>query len=118
MIYRNKDINGIMFPSVRDPLGMNIALRPMAFDSKMQPVCCSHTKITRVRSFGFIEYEVITEAEQISRDGMFVWTDSLPPPRRRFFNLTREEYEAAVRHSNDPNAYMEVMSVYRKGEQA
>ncbi len=114
MIYRNKDIDGIMFPSVRDQLGMNLVLRAMAFDSKMQPVCCLHTKVTRIRSFGFIEYKVLTEAESLSPDGsMFVWRDPLPPPlRRRFFNLTKEEYEIAAQQPDDPNTFMEAMSVY------
>jgi hypothetical protein len=112
MIYRNEDIDGIMFPSVRDALGMNIALKPTAADSKIHAVCCLHVKVTRVRSFGFIEYEVIGEAERITTDGSFVWAKPLPFPRRRFFNLTKEEYEAAVRNANDPSAFMKVMSVY------
>lgn len=96
MVYRNKDIDGIIFPSVRDVLGMNITLHPTSSDSKTHAVCCLHVKVTRVRALGFIEYEVIGEAEGITTDGMFVWAKPLPPPRRRFFNLTKEEYEAAI----------------------
>lgn len=112
MVYRNADIDGIMFPSVRDALGMNIALQPTPADSKVHPVCCLHVRVTRVRAFGFIEYEVIAEAERITTDGMFVWAKPLPPPRRRFFNLSKEEYEVATRNANDLSVFMKVMSVY------
>ena len=112
MVYRNSDIEGIMFPSVRDPLGMNIALQPTPADLKIHAVCCLHVRVTRVRAFGFIEYEVISEAEQTTTDGMFVWARPHLPPRRRFFNLTKEEHEAAMRSANDPSAFMDVMSVY------
>lgn len=115
MVYRNTDIDGIMFPSIRDALGMNIALRPTPADLKTHAVCCLHVRVTRVRAFGFIEYEVIGEAERVTTDGMFAWVKPLPPPQRRFFNLTKEEYEAAMRNADDPNAFMNAMSVYSNG---
>ncbi|MES9906004.1 MAG: RES family NAD+ phosphorylase [Sedimenticola sp.] len=114
MVYRNADIDGIMFPSVQDLLGMNIALQPTPVDSKVHAVCCQHVRVTRVRAFGFIEYEVIGEAERTTSDGMFVWVKPLAPLRRRFFNLTKEEYETSVRSDNDPSAFMDVMSVYNQ----
>ncbi|MCK5230327.1 MAG: RES family NAD+ phosphorylase, partial [Desulfobulbaceae bacterium] len=66
MVYRRKAIDGIMFPSVQDQLGMNIALRPSATDSKIHAVCCLHIKIKRIRSFGFIEFDVLREAERVN----------------------------------------------------
>ncbi|MDD4930227.1 MAG: RES family NAD+ phosphorylase [Gallionella sp.] len=99
MIYREPETDGIMFPSVRDELGMNLALRPIAVNSKMRTVCCIHVKVTRVREFGFIEYDVISEVENILSDDSFSWAT----PRssiRRYFNLTKEESETGVRDSN------------------
>ena len=112
MIYRNAEIDGIMFPSVRDTLGMNICLQPGPVDSKIHAICCLHVRVTRVRSFGFIEYEVIEEAEQVIADGKFSWVKPLPPPRRRFFNFTKKECETAVLSGGDPSAYMNIMSVH------
>ncbi len=95
MVYRNRDIEGIMFPSVPAPLGMNLALQPVSTDTNLDPVCCLHGKITRVRRFGFIEFQVFQEAERIDSAGRFVWTKPIDPSRRRYFNLTKEEFEAA-----------------------
>jgi RES domain-containing protein len=109
MVYRNSDIEGIMFPSVRDRLGMNIALQRTPSDTKIHAVCCLHVRVTRVRGFGFIEYEVIGETERTTTDGKFVWVRPLLQPRRRFFNLTKEEYEAAMRSANDSSAFMNLL---------
>jgi hypothetical protein len=112
MVYRNSYIEGIIFPSVRDWLGMNIALQPIPADQKIHAVCCLHVRVTRVRAYGFIEYEVIREAERITNDGAFVWMNPRSPYRRHFFNLTKDEYEAAQRVANDPSGLANVMSLY------
>ncbi len=114
MLYRDPNVDGIIFPSVRDSLGMNIALQPVPVDSKIQAVCCLHVKVTRVRAFGFIEYEVIREAVRVLPDGVFVWAEPLSPTRRRLFNLTKEEFEEATRNANDPSVFAKVMSVYNR----
>lgn len=112
MLYRDSGIDGIIFPSVRNSLGMNIALRPEPVDSKVHPVCCFLARVQQVRAFGFIEFEVIREAVRVSPENDFVWDEPPPFPRRRFFNLTKEEYEAALQSADDPNSFMKVMSVY------
>ena len=104
MIYRNMETDGIIFPSVRDPLGMNIALRPATVDSKMRAVCSIHVRITRIRAFGFIEYEVISEVERTLPDGRFSWVAPNSSLRRRYFNLTKKECETALHSSHDSNA--------------
>ncbi|UVS84989.1 RES domain-containing protein [Burkholderia glumae] len=95
MIYRKGELDGIMFPSVRDHLGMNLALRASAFDEKMQAVCCFHGKVKRKRSYGFIDYDVLREIERIDDNGAPVWIEAPSEKIRRFFNLSRKEFEAA-----------------------
>jgi hypothetical protein len=112
MIYRNRATDGVIFPSVRDVLGMNISLQPASVDAKIHAVSCMQVQVKRVRKFGFVEYEVIQEAERLLSDGTFVWVKPLPATHRRFFNLTKEEYEAAIRNADDPNTVMNVMSAY------
>lgn len=114
MLYRDPEIDGIIFPSVRDALGMNIALQPTPVDQKIHAVSCLHVRVTRIRAFGFVEYEVIREAVRVSPDGVFDWVEPLSPSRRRFFNLTKNEYDEAVRNANDPSAFTKVMSVYNR----
>jgi RES domain len=96
MIYRNTDIDGIFFPSVRDSLGMNLVLKYSSFDSKVLPVCCIHSRVNKLRSFGFIDYDVLQDVEQISDEGGLVWLKSQDKFIRRFFNLTKEEYDSAL----------------------
>jgi len=93
---------------------MNIALQAKPVDSKIHAVCCLHVRVNRVREFGFVEYEVVREAVRLSPESAFVWAEPLSPLRRRFFNLTKDEYDIAVQNANDPNAVIKAMSVYNK----
>jgi RES domain-containing protein len=95
MIYRNAAIDGILFPSARDKHGMNLALRPNSFDEMVDQVRCVHVRITKLRLFGFVDFEVLQEATDVSPDGNLVWGAPGDPSRARFFNLTPEEYELA-----------------------
>lgn len=95
MIYRDEKVDGIMFPSVRDNLGMNIALRAGSFDEKLHAVCCFHARIKRIRPFGFIGYEVLREVERLDDDEMPVWLDATSQSIRRHFNLSKAEFVAA-----------------------
>jgi len=112
MIYRDCKIDGIIYPSVQHDLGMNIALRREATDSKIHPVCCSHIRIKRVREFGFVEYDVIRQALRVTPDNKFVWSCPMSTDRRHFFNLTKDEYDIAVQNPDDPNALIKAMSIY------
>jgi RES domain-containing protein len=112
IIYLNPNIDGIIFPSVRDPLGMNIALQPKPVDSKIHVACCLHVRVNRIREFGFIEYEVIREAVRLSPESAFEWAEPISQVRRRYFNLTKDEYDIAIQNPDDPNAIIKAMSIY------
>lgn len=115
MIYRNTAIDGIIFPSVRDIHGTNLALKPAAFDAKVHPVCCIHARINKLRSFGFVDYEVLQDAETLSDEGELIWLSTQANSIRRFFNLTKAEFDAAIASRNDPNAFINVMSAQTNG---
>lgn len=114
MIYRNAEIDGIMFPSVRDLHGMNLALKPFPFDSKVHPVCCLHARIKKLRSFGFLDYEVTSEAARVSTDGMLHWRNPQPSGNLTFFNLTKDEYDEAMRSNGSPDSFLNVMSAHNE----
>ena len=114
MIYRNAEIDGIIFPSVRDLYGMNLALNPLPFDSKVHPVCCVHGRVRKLRPFGFVDFEVTSEAERVTSDGVLHWREPQPLPTRRFFNLTKEEYEAAIRSNGSADTFFDVMSAHNE----
>lgn len=93
MLYRDSSVDGIIFPSVKDPLGLNLSLRADSYYAKAHPVCSAHVRLTADRRFGFLDYEVLSEVEKMEADE-FVWKQPLGPSLRRFFNLSQEEYEA------------------------
>ena len=88
------ETDGFLYPSVKDHLGTNIALRPSAVDATLVPVACYAARITQVRSFGLVDREVVAEATGVA-EGAFAWTSDVEPGRLRFFNMTKDEYERA-----------------------
>lgn len=113
MIYRDVEIDGIACPSVRDPLGYNVTLRPGVAEKKVHPSVCFQCRIDAVHEFGFAEYSVLREAERLDEFGRFVWESPLPADRRRFFNLTEQEYKVGMEHQGDPSAFMHVMRAHQ-----
>ncbi len=111
VIFHQPGIDGIAFPSNRDSLGYNVALKSETVGTKIHPVSCLYCGVDRLREFGFVDYRVVRDAVRIDTDGMFEWADPLTPNRRRFFNLSKEEYETALKHYHDQNAFIEVMRV-------
>lgn len=113
MIHRDVAIDGIAYPSARDPIGYNITLKPEVVVEKMHPTSCLHCRIDALHEFGFVEYTVLKEAARVDDAGRFEWMPPLAPPRRRLFNLTKEEYEAGIRLKDDPSAFMEFKRVHQ-----
>lgn len=113
MIHRNTAIDGIAYPSARDPLGYNITLRPEASAFKMHATSCMQCRVDALHEFGFFEYTVLREAMRIDDDGVFDWMPPLGPPRRRLFNLTKEEYDIAMKLKDDRNAFMQFKRVHQ-----
>lgn len=113
MIHRDTEIDGIAYPSIRDPLGYNITVNLNTVETKLHPTSCIHCRIDAVHEFGFVEYTVLNEARRVDEAGHFEWMPPLNPPRRHLFNLTEEEYKAAIRLKDDPNAFMEFKRVHR-----
>lgn len=92
-VMSRQNVDGFFFPSVKDPLGMNFALKPEAFDKSMEMVLCTHGIVHKVREFGLVDHEVSSDAV-LTHDGALAWMQPIPG-RRAFFNLTPEEDAAA-----------------------
>lgn len=113
MLHRDLAIDGIAYPSAKDPLGYNITLKPEAVATKMQPNSCFQLRVESLHEFGFVEYTVIKEAARVDDTGRFEWMPPLAPPRRHLFNLTKEEYEAGIKLKDDPSAFMQFKRVHQ-----
>lgn len=92
------EAEGVFYPSVRDHVGMNIAIKPTAYDDKVHIVSSQVIRITRKRSFGFYDYERARQAARINDEGEFVWLQNIEPNKERFFHLTQAEAEGALKY--------------------
>ncbi len=89
----NSEADGFFYPSVRDSLGMNIVIRPTQFDLAAHVVRSHIVRVIKVREFGFIDYEILEEAEEMDEKGGFKWVKPIAKNIARFFNLTKKEYD-------------------------
>ena len=83
----------LFYPSVQVDAGMCLALKPSTYDQKMRIVSSHVLRISRVRPFGFYDYDVCMEATGISDSGEFIWREPRSSRSRYYFNLTKEEAE-------------------------
>ncbi len=58
-----------------------------------------------------VDHEILSDAEQMSDDGELKWLPPLSKTERRFFGLTKEEFEAA-RSASPEEAMQMAMSVH------
>jgi hypothetical protein len=87
------EAEGLFYPSVQVDAGMCLALKPSTYDQKMRIVSSHVLRISRVRPFGFYDYDVCMEATGISDSGEFIWREPRSSRSRYYFNLTKEEAE-------------------------
>ena len=113
MIFRDQELDGIAFQSTRDTLGYNVILRPEAAAKKIHATSCFQCQIKAIREYNFIDYEVLSEVVRLREDNAFEWAQPLGVQRRRFFNLTKEEYDVARSLANDPNAFLAMTRAHR-----
>ncbi len=101
MIYRQPELDGLVYPSVPDRLGMNFAIMPGAVDSKLRVVSAILVRVLNIRRFGFLEFEIVQDAENLLDDGSFSWKPAKHPNHARHFNLTAQEEGAGIDLADD-----------------
>ena len=113
MIFRNPAIDGIAFQSAKDPLGYNVVVRPEAAASKLHATSCFQCQVTSIREFCFTDFRTLRDAVHLRDGELFEWDEPLPDGARRFFNLTKQEYDTAMALRGDPNAFLAVKGAHR-----
>jgi hypothetical protein len=82
---------GFFYPSVRDTVGMNLAILPQAFDAKGQVVSSQVIEIVRKRDFGFFDFQYHRHAKWFEGDGTFAWLPASEQHEWVVFGMTPEE---------------------------
>lgn len=107
---------GFFYPSVKDRIGMNLAIKVEAFDAKIQVVSSQVVQITRIRPFGFFDFKRCRHAKTIASDGSFVW---LPPAEQHqwiVFGMTTDEESFLKAHGDTlrGNEFFDFLDVARR----
>jgi hypothetical protein len=98
MLFKKVDADGITFPSVRDLGGVNFAVKPEPSDDLYHNVCCMVVAIGRKPRFAPLEMQLRAVAMGLTDDRKrFVWSNEEAPTDIVMYNMTKEEYEQAVR---------------------
>jgi hypothetical protein len=92
--------DGFFYPSVRDEIGMNLAIKPATFDAKMQVCMSTVIEVTRVRDFGFFDFEYRRHAKWFDEDGAFEWLPDDEQHESVIFGMTKEEEEFCRAHGD------------------
>ncbi|WP_444957002.1 RES family NAD+ phosphorylase [Microbulbifer sp. ZKSA002] len=107
---RNK-AHGIVYPSVRDKGGFNIAVKPTPSDDSFHNVSCLIIKMGKSREYGLMEFTIEKSAKRIDDNGNFIWLENAHNQVVGFYGMNKEEYEEATRQDNDPNALLNTINL-------
>lgn len=116
--YEKSGAEGMFYPSVQDHVGMNLSVLPEAYYSSMHIVRSQVIRINRVHSYGFYDYEITKQCEQINESNCFVWGSVSSDRHALLFNLTEEEIDFVnSRDKQDPNLMLDLIAFAGKSKQ-
>lgn len=110
-IHARNAASGIVFPSVRDPGGFNLAIKAKDSDRSFHNVCCLIAEIGKRRQFGFLDHVFVKSAERLDDEGNFVWKPEEQFWHMGVYNMTKAEFDAASLTLDDPNALLSMLNI-------
>lgn len=112
LLHSKVDADGIVFPSVRDPGGFNLAVQRGPSDRALHNVACVLIKVGRKRRFSVLDYEIASSALKIDDELNFVWPDEHQPRQLNVYGLNKQEFDFAHSKEDDANRIADVLSMY------
>lgn len=85
------DTEGILYPSVRDPLGTNLAIRASAADRAVRMCSSMVVRVGATRRHNFYDYEPVKVAIGTELDGSFKWVEPSRPDQIVLYGLSAQE---------------------------
>jgi hypothetical protein len=113
-VYSRILADGIVFPSVKDRGGFNVSVQAEPSDRKFHNVCCLVVRIEKVRRYGLIEFSIVKSADRLDDNLNFVWKTSSDGETIGLYNLSKEEFEAGIRHDDPRNALLNMLHMNSK----
>jgi len=108
-IYSRNNAEGIVFPSVKDRGGFNIAVQAEPSDRSFHNVSCLVVRMGKPRKFGLTEFEIVKSAERLDHAGNFIWLENADPDQIGMYNMNKEEVDAASRNPGDRNNLLNIL---------
>jgi hypothetical protein len=115
-IYSKVNVGAIVFPSVKDRGGFNLAVKAIESDQCFHNVSCLIVKIGKLRRFGMMEFEVVKSAERLDDDDNFVWMPTGKSYEVGIYGMTQDEYENATAGKNSRNGLLNMIYKVRNSE--
>lgn len=114
IIHSRVPIDGIVFPSIKDKGGFNIAIKAKPSDEKFLNVCCILATMGKKRQFGLIDYTIKKTAHSLDDKWNFVWHEDEHPEIMGMYNMNKDEYNIASSNINDRNAMLKMLHQHNK----
>ena len=111
-IYSRIGAEGIVFPSVKDRGGFNIAVQAESSDKSFHNVSCLVVRMGKPRKFGLIEFTIVKSAERLDEDENFIWLEGGDPEVIGMYNMSKEESEMAARNPSDRNNLLHMLHTH------
>jgi hypothetical protein len=111
-IYSRICAKGIVFPSVKDRGGFNVAVQAEPSDQSFHNVSCLVVRIGKPRKFGLIDFTIIKSAEHLDDDWNFIWLEGADPDVIGMYNMSKEEFEMASRNPCDRNNLLHMLHTH------
>lgn len=108
-IYSRISAEGIVYPSVKDRGGFNVAIQSEPSDKSFHNVCCLVVRIGKPRDFGLVEFTIEKSAERLDNDWNFVWSEGRDPEIFGMYNMSKEELEIASCNPSDRNTLLHIL---------
>jgi hypothetical protein len=114
-IYSRNSSVAIVFPSVKDRGGFNVAVKAKESDNSFHNVSCIVVELKKQRRFGIIEFDIVKSAERLDENWNFIWKEGNSSETIGIYNMSKEEYDAAMKDPHDRNNLLNMLSMHSKG---
>jgi hypothetical protein len=100
LLYGRSQAVGMFYPSVRSPLGINLAVSAQAADCLFHSAVSVVVHVKRALRFGYFDFDVVRTARDVSEAGRFAWQTPEYPQHMHVFHLSKEEHEKLARNQS------------------
>jgi RES domain-containing protein len=93
LLWRRSRAGGLIYPSVRSPLGINLAVAAKSADTSLHSVASAVIRITKVLRFGYIDFDIVRTATGVDSLGQYQWQVPEHPKHMLIYHLSQQEFE-------------------------